>query len=110
LCRSFLASTGRRGERSMPRTPRRSRPGTVVNQGQFAAQATSQRAAVTKNLVEAAGVELSRVVCEDERLLHAQQRTTRRVTTRSRQFRPVGQRLGSTRRRTNRGRPVATRP
>lgn len=46
-------------------------------------------------MVEAAGVELSRVVCDDERLLHAQQRTTRRVTTRSRQFRPVGQRLGS---------------
>jgi hypothetical protein len=61
----------------------------------FAAQATSQQATITKNLVEAAGVELSRVVCDDERLLHAQQLTPRRVTTRSRQFRPVGQQLGS---------------
>lgn len=48
----------------------------------------------SKELVEE-GVELSRVICDDERLLHARQRTTRRVATCSRQFRLVGQQLGS---------------
>ena len=60
----------------------------------FAAQPSSQPAEILGVLVEAAD-ELSRVASDDERLLHAQQCTTRRATTRSRQFRRVGQRLGS---------------